>query len=555
MDKKKIISCIPIFVICFVPLLVFLNIGSTELATYDWFSASDTEYDFFLICKAFVTVSAAIFMLLLIEGSVFSNINKLSKQEHMVFIPVAVYILFAIISALCAGGKSDRVFGGYAQHESVVVLCAYIIIFLYTYTKAKSEYADYYIKKIFLFIFICAGVLSFVGVSQFLSCDVIMSDAVKKIITFGSGLDSSRISLSFPDKTVYMTLYNPNYVGSFVCLVLPIVSAAFLIWKNKIAKAVSAAVVVMLVVSLIGSDSQAGMIGLICEMFIIVFIFAVKKMKKNSMIACAGIGAVLVVVICIATVCAISSKNDVAKVNKLTQINIVENEVQAVISGKTVNIDAPVVCEDYSVEESESPEGLKGLNLICDGNVYFFTNDNEDGRYYYRNVYGKYTDDFYVAPKQETSFIPENFASGRGYIWNRTFPLIKDNIFIGCGPDNFAYEFPNNDYVGMTNNGYAGQVMTRPHNMYLQTAVQTGLISLVAFLALYVLYSVYSVQALRKCNGVTKEFIICAAVYTAVSGYMICGLANDSTVCVAPIFWLLLAAGFGYNMMIIKERK
>ena len=542
MDKRKIFSCIPIFVICFVPIFVYLNIGSTELVSYDWFSASETEYDFFLICKAFVTVFAAILMLLLIDGSVFSNIKEI------VFIPVAVYILFAIISAVCADGKSDRVLGGYAQHESVAVLCAYVMIFMYTYLKMKSGAADYYIKKIFLFVFICAGILSVIGMSQFLSCDIIMSDAVKKIITFGSGIDSSRISLSFPEKTVYMTLYNPNYVGTFVCLVLPVVTAVLFVWENKIVKIISTAVIVMLIISLIGSGSLAGIIGCVCEVFLVIFMLLIKKSKIYAVA-----GAFLA--ICAVVVFVVATGNGADTTNKLSGITISENGVQAVISGKTVDINEPVVCEDYSVVEAESPEGMKGFNLICDGNEYFFSNDNEDGKYYYRNVYGKYTEDFYDASEQAKTFMPEKFASGRGYIWNRTFPLIKENIFIGCGPDNFVYEFPNNDYVGMANNGYVGQVMTRPHNMYLQMAVQTGLISLVAFLVLYVLYFINSVAALRKCRVATKEYIIGVAVCAAVSGYMICGLANDSTVCVAPLFWLLMAAGFGHNMMIIKERK
>ncbi len=547
MKKKKIISLVPMFLICIVPALVFLNIVKTELSIYDWFSANDTEYDFFLICKSYAVVLAALMMLAIISEKVFSNSKMKLTAEYVILIPVAVYAVCALVSSVYADGKSDRISGGYAQHESAVILCSYAVIFMYIFLKIKSDAVSYYIKKIFVFVLICAGILSFVGVTQFFSCDVIVNDVVKKVITFGSGLDSSRISLSFPEKTVYMTLYNPNYVGSFVCLVLPVVAAVFMIWKSKLVRGMSAAVIVMLIISLIGSGSQAGMTGLVCEVFIVICIFFIKKTDKKNVKICAGVlGTLIMVLICAGMVFAVSEKNDEKAVNKLTEISISENEVKAVISGETVNIDSPAVCEDYSVISARSPEGFEGLKLICDGNEYFFTNDNSQGKYLYRNAYGKYTDDFYNSGQGE-SFIPEGFASGRGYIWNRTFPLIKDNLFVGCGPDNFVYEFPNNDYVGMTNNGYAGKVVTRPHNMYLQMDVQTGLISLVAFLVLYVLYFISSIAVLKKYKNVATECVICTALYTAVSGYMLCGLANDSTVCVAPLFWLIMAAGCGYN--------
>ena len=81
-----------------------------------------------------------------------------------------------------------------------------------------------------------------------------------------------------------------------------------------------------------------------------------------------------------------------------------------------------------------------------------------------------------------------HFASRRGYIWSRTFPLLSKHLLLGSGPNTFVYEFPNDDYVGMKNVGYDGSTVTKPHNMFMQIFVQTGLLSLLAFLALYGFY-------------------------------------------------------------------
>ena len=49
---------------------------------------------------------------------------------------------------------------------------------------------------------------------------------------------------------------------------------------------------------------------------------------------------------------------------------------------------------------------------------------------YYMNVFGKPK----IVPAETAIFTDyEWLASGRGYIWSRTIPLLKDNIILGSG--------------------------------------------------------------------------------------------------------------------------
>ena len=82
----------------------------------------------------------------------------------------------------------------------------------------------------------------------------------------------------------------------------------------------------------------------------------------------------------------------------------------------------------------------------------------------------------------------ESFASGRGYIWSRTFPLLKKALFIGYGPDTIIYEFPQNDIVGKLNYGAIWTIISKPHSWYLQTAFGSGVLSLVSFSFHYLVY-------------------------------------------------------------------
>ena len=118
--------------------------------------------------------------------------------------------------------------------------------------------------------------------------------------------------------------------------------------------------------------------------------------------------------------------------------------------------------------------------------------------------------------------------------WSRTLPLLKDNILLGTGPDTFLLAFPNDDYVAMSNGGYATELITKPHNMYLQIAVQTGVLSLICFLVFYFWYFFSSLRLYRKADK---------SKYLPLVGIgILCG--TYSSVCLAGTLWVFLRKVF-----------
>lgn len=95
-----------------------------------------------------------------------------------------------------------------------------------------------------------------------------------------------------------------------------------------------------------------------------------------------------------------------------------------------------------------------------------------------------------------------DFATRRGYIWSRTFPMLKSTALIGVGADNFVYEFPNNDYVGKVNSEFNAQLITKPHNMYLQIWTQDGMLACLALIALYVMLVI---ATWKNCMNAEKK--------------------------------------------------
>jgi hypothetical protein len=186
---------------------------------------------------------------------------------------------------------------------------------------------------------------------------------------------------------------------------------------------------------------------------------------------------------------------------------------------------------------------ILGFSVMIDGKEWMFTNQT-DGTYYYLNLYQKWD----KIIKAESAFNGyDSFASSRGYLWSRTIPLLKKYIVLGSGADTFVIAFPQQDYVGLHNAGYEGQINTKPHNMYLQMGVQTGVLSLIAFLIFYGMYFISSIRLYFRGRFQSFFAQIGVGVFIGTFGYMIAGLANDSTVAVAPVFWTLMGLGIAIN--------
>jgi len=150
----------------------------------------------------------------------------------------------------------------------------------------------------------------------------------------------------------------------------------------------------------------------------------------------------------------------------------------------------------------------------------------------------------------------EKLGSSRGYIWSRTIPLLKETIFVGFGPDTFAFEFPQHDIFGKF---YAyddmWHLVDKPHNLYLQIAVNTGVISLLVFLFMVVYYLQQSLRLYISRNF--DDFLpqVGAGIFVAIVGYLGAGFFNDSVVSVAPVFWCLFGLGISVNYLIISRDK
>ena len=173
---------------------------------------------------------------------------------------------------------------------------------------------------------------------------------------------------------------------------------------------------------------------------------------------------------------------------------------------------------------------------------------DKSGQYYFMNPAGKFVrDDGSDTP--EADIFPDNFMSGRGKIWNKTLPILKDYLLVGCGSGLFITAYPQDNYIYSMYGSSDYDV--KPHNMYLQYWVEEGLPFLLLMLAFFIMYYVKVIKNYIK----NKEDVTCAVnrrislgCMLAVTVYLVSGFVNDSMIVYSPVFWTFLGLGMATGM-------
>ena len=586
-STEKQICMIPIalwFVI--IPLIVKVKLYANPLTDYSWYSSESTLADFFLYYKSvFVTITGILMLGLLIwQMSKMRRKDTLINADTRIFIPILVYLALAVLSSLfskygyfCTHGMPD-------QFETVWNLIAYVVALFYCYYVIVYHDSE---KSIFSLIFIGAALVGLICVLQYLKVDIY------RIIYSGEGY-----SFTFEEGTVYGPFYNTNYVGFYTLLFVPLFVMLCICYKDWRVRIISGILACALLISMIGAKSVTAeivMVGVIA--FAVLFVLLKNVRSKKILwipivaILIAGVG---VCVIAAPKVGAYIQASDIEKTD-LENIFTNDDNVEVDYKGQKLYIqmvttnerllfvlkdqDQADVAYEYTevddyyyytiVDERFSGMTLTpammtedpvtyGFMLQIDGKTWSFTNElMDDGTYYYYTDLGKLTK--LTAETVSADFGPlvdkSNLASGRGYIWNKTIAILKDYIFLGSGADTYALVYPNDDYVDKYNNAYDNMILTKPHNLYLQIAIQTGVLSLICFLAFYLWYFISSLRIYFKQRLDHPLAIIGFSIMLGTLGYMISGLANDSTITISPLYWALLGIGIGINHRIRTAAK
>lgn len=526
MKERKILKYVPALMVMTLPFLMGKKSYVNRFREFVWSSGSYWMTDDFLICKA---VALLLFTLLLFAACFLQwKRKKGSMTKHKIYGEWILYLACVVLSTVFSCYPTLSLLGANEQFEPVWILAAYIGCAFMTSNLLRTEKDREVLYRAAAFMALLMGII---GTGQFL---------VLK-------------------QKIYLTLYNPNYVGMMMAMILPVFYIR--LWKKKEGKwkILYGAGTFGAGICLILSGSKGAVI-VSAWLFALFFIQHYDK-KRWSRVFLTG-SLLAGVVFCIW----LSAGNDKEQETFLLNVTTDEECVAFENRNGTLKFQFFMPNNEYysfiltdeagnRISYIENEEGTRylpvderfedvaftiadydgsfGFLVEAGGREWYFARQ-ENGEYGYMNGYFR-LDRFQNAPHMMFAG-RESFATNRGYIWSRTLPLLVKAIFLGTGPDTFAAVFPQND-IGkylLTDMPYK-MIVSRPHNFFLQTAVQTGMVSLIAMLSGFW-------RALRILLKNRGQWEPCAVAFS-LCAYLASGMLYDSSLCTAPVFWLLFGAG------------
>jgi hypothetical protein len=590
------------------PVLFFtaVIIVITRMAAYKrpmeqffWSGGSNDLTDFFSYYKMGAILVCAGAALILLLYRIF--VQAFCIKRSFAYIPMILYAVFVLLSYLFSDYKMFALWGWNDRFEGTLVLLAYMVMLFYMINTVNSE------RNVKLLVYCLAAVsalLGLLGLSQALDHDFFRTIIGKKLITptwFWDQLDN--LNFTFQNREIYQTVYNINYVSFYLTLLIPLFGLLFIrsVMLGKGAplykKLLWGALFALLVYNLIGSASSGGLMGMA---FLVVV--AVIVLNRKILLWWKPVAILLVIAVIIGGISygrwtpelsgAIggvtgTQQQGMDESSVKHKIDYMETEGNNVILGYqgdqiifttypedpsmlTVkdstgadlsltreNTDNPSFkVEDarfdwISIKPAKDDQDNHYIVIVTDGYEWPFL-IGEDG-ILYRTGTGKL-----IALHQVPSVGWENnqaFGSGRGYIWSRSIPMMRDTLFLGHGADTYCIYFPHEDYVGKYNADWnINMVVDKPHNMYMGISIGTGVLSLLALLVLYGIYAVQSFLLYRREQFDSYLSYAGVGIFLGVCGFLAAALVNDSSVSTMPMFYGLLGTGISVNMILNKTR-
>ena len=585
-DNSFLYVLAAVFII--LPLIVRAKVYDPRLSEFDWFSATKSALDVFLYYKQAIFVVILFVMLACIAGSLFCGKRKFTFPT--IFIPLGIYAGFSLLSTFFSEYRSYGISGIFEQFESVFCLLGYAVLVYFAYSYVKNE-KD--VRWLINALAIGALIIGVIGTFQGLKLDLFRTGFGKGLIAT-SQVPASSLTFSFAVGRAYVTLFNPNYVGVYCTLIIPVFAVLIPYAKTLAERVLYSAVTITMIISMFAAQFKAGIVSL-AIVGVIILILLRKKLFKFWYITVTVVAAVIGMFVIVDLVNEHNYSNSIKaafKVEKtatpvLTEITTQKDKITFTYNqqkyaltvqdyvmedGSITYGDFKVAKEDgtaievYTAEDQSclllkdanlqtfsivNVPSINGFSVTIDAKPWYFVKRNDGFKYY--NMYGKEA----VIETAETALFDgyEGLASKRGFIWARTLPLLKKYFIFGSGADTFSIAFPQFDYVSFYNHGYGEQLISKPHCWYLQVGVQTGVISLVALLVFYGIYMVDCIRlyVLRSTENYLSQ--VGVAIFVGTIGYMIAGLTNDSSVTVAPVFWGVIGIGVAINAMVKEQVK
>ena len=484
-------------------------------------TAGNTDY--FLYGKAAFTIAVGIllFILLFVEITVFHEklLDFKTRRDRIFFGCMGIYIVCTVMSTILADYKKTALSGGVNSCEGMWVLLLYPVLFLAAKfvfemdrhkesTDLKQQQAAGKWSSLEWIVLIQAVILWVLSVIELL---------YQPVVQLAAGHETqspyvNMISLSFP---------SPAYCAGYIVLLAPF-CMYFMVKADSLLRSVMWSVLtVTTVTACFLTRSTAGFYLVIAEgvgFAVYAVVWCKPQTWKMPAVKAVSVAAVIGVVLLtnmaaggkIGSAVAASAVNGTMPVHKSEYYKVKEIQVQdntvtitgeenalicrlneqqnIIFTDENRNV-LDVSSENNSIYFPEPYETVSAgfennalwLDLGYKGRIRFYI---AGGKFYPMAADGSLIRDISSGmSKENTRF--DSIITGRGYIWRKTVPVLKNTVLFGHGAGTFAFYFKQFDYAGLLNSqGEVDLMIDRPHSWYLQMACSQGIFCMMAVVAL-----------------------------------------------------------------------
>jgi hypothetical protein len=456
-------------------------------------------------------------VLLLLIYKMFKEKQKISLD--FILLGTGLIIISTIIATIISRITPLNIWGLYSRSNG---LLAYISLFLIICLIANLKVQIKHITLAVHIVNIASMILVLIGILQFFGLDI-MNSVWYKQIYIPSEYSSAIQNIDFTQNKFKGTEYywasslfgQFNYFGAYCSIIFPFLTAFALNEKKLLKKALLILGSIMLFVGTILAQSMGSILAMFATL-ILIPIFLMNKHNYKSFL-------LMIVGYTIAS----------AVINKLTKY-IAFSEIYKIliqiINSKFVGLAASVLVIYLLLFIFRKKIAKYRFILVSISIILVLFIGAIGFNYILNNV------------------VEQNMGmlSGRGYIWHYSHGLIKDNYILGYGPDSFYYYFPQINIDGEIY--LPNTFVDKPHNMYLQVWIDTGIFGLIGFMTLLVGLLLKSNKAIDVEEDLYKKTYF-KALMLLIAAYMIQGIVNDNHMTIQPTVYLI----FGIGASLIKQ--
>ncbi len=445
---------------------IFIVFVTLAVATPLIFSTFNTEL--YEVPKMhFVYLTAVVIFFLTLAK--FILLGKIIIPKNPLLIIFAAFVLVQLVSTFFSIDKFTSIFGFPSRlNGGLISQFAYLVIFAGVLVNLNFEK----IKKILIAIVISAFAVSFWGIPAHFDKDPSCLVLVGK-------LTSSCWKTDFnPTLRIFSTLGQPNWLASYLVLILPISITFLLTFKNKESRIFFFISTSLIFWAIILTNSRAGVLGLVISLGVFAILLGIKNLKENLKV-------MLALAIIFATV-------------TLFFGTTLTGRIQEAVTHNQRSASPP----EARLAKGGSPQ----RSAISD------------------------------KPTQ-TALTTEGTESGRIrlIVWQGAINIFKHSPILGSGPETFVssyFMFRPNAHNQTSEWEF---FYYKAHNEFLNYLANTGAVGFISY-ALFLTTSLVSIFKLQKNSLIAK------AIFAALIGYLTTIFFGFSTVATQVTFFTLVTS-------------